>query len=216
VTRRKPPVGHNLTSMPELAEVWAEVLPDIRKGVTGVGVWTALNAAKPIVMEEGVLVIGLPHAEAELAGHLRMAQTRRLIESEIGGQFGQPLTLRVIEGTSASDWESEKIRDAEKRRLQDQAYQRAKAHIQAGVSWEGVYDQISRKFAETPNRSLPQNRAKFFLDAIEIIAHAVRETPVTDELAERNFARCLERVSQYAEVPSTLVALKVLEKSFEG
>lgn len=202
--------------MPELAEVWAEVLPDIRKGVTGVGVWTALNAAKPIALDEGVLVLGLPHAESELAGHLRMAQTRRLIESQVGGQYGQPLTLRVIDGTTEGDWASEKVKDAEKRRLQDQAYQRAKAQVQAGVSWEGVYEQLSRKFAETPNRSLPQNRARFFLEAIDVIVHAVRETPVNDELAERNFARCLERVSQYSEVPSTLVALKVLEKTFEG
>ena len=31
-----------------------------------------------------------------------------------------------------------------------------------------------------------------------------------DDLAERNFARCVERVAQYADVPSTLVASHVL------
>lgn len=202
--------------MPELAEVWAEVLPDIRKGVTGVGVWAALNAAKPIALEEGVLVLGLPHAEAELAGHLRLAQTRRLIETEIGKAFEQSLNLRVIEGTTTDDWATEKIRDAEKRRLQEQALARAKAQVQAGSSWESVYEKLSRKFAETPNRSLPQNRAKFFLEAVDIIVEALMSTPITDDLAERNYARCIERVSQYSEIPSALVAVKVLEKSFEG
>lgn len=202
--------------MPELAQVWAEVLPDLRKGVTGVGVWTALNTVSPIAIEEGTLVLGLPPSQNELAGHLRMAQARKLIETEIGRHFDQSLNLRIIEGTTAEDWATEKIRDAEKRRLNEQALARARAATQAGTSWEGVYEQLSRKYAETPNRSLPQNRARFFMEAVEIVAAAVRETPITDDLAERNYARCIERVSQYSEVPSTLVAVKVLEKTFEG
>ncbi len=202
--------------MPELAQVWSEVLPDIRKGVTGVGVWAALNAAKPIAIEDGVLVLGLPHDQSELAGHLRLAQARRLVESEVGRVFESAVTLRIIEGTTDEDWATEKIRDAEKRKLQVQALERARAQVQAGTSWEGVYDQLSRKFAETTQRSLPQNRAKFFLEAVEIVAQALQEAPITDDLAERNYARCIERVAQYAEIPSTLVAVKVLEKSFEG
>ena len=202
--------------MPDLAEVWAEVLPDIRKGVTGVGVWAALNTAKPVAIEDGVLVLGLPHAESELAGHLRMAQTRRLIETEVGRAFAQSLTLRIIEGTTQEDWDTERVRDAEKRKLNEQALARARAQVQAGTSWESVYEKLSRKFAETQNRSLPQNRAKFFIESIDIVVQALQETPITDDLAERNYARCIERIAQYAEVPSTLVAVKVLEKSFEG
>ncbi len=202
--------------MPDLAEVWAEVLPDIRKGVTGVGVWAALNAVRPVTVEEGTLILGLPQSECELAGHLRLAQTRRLIESEVGRLMEQPITLRVIDGVTTADWETEKRRDEERRRLQDQALARARAQIQSTSSWEGVYEQLSRKFAETSNRSLPQTRARFFIEAVDIVARALQDTPITDEMAERNYARCLERISQYSEIPSTLVAVKVLERSFEG
>lgn len=202
--------------MPALGEAWTEALPDIRKGVTGVGVWAALNTVRPVAIEDGVLVLGLPHESTELAGHLRLPQTRKLVESEMGRLLGSELTLRIIEGTTEADWETEKRRDAEKRRLQEQALQRARAQVAAGTSWEGVYEKLSRLFAETPNRSLPQNRARFFVEAISIVAEALRETPVTDDLAERNFARCIERVAQYSEVPSTLVAVRVLEKTFEG
>ncbi|MCW5936503.1 MAG: hypothetical protein KIT11_04260 [Fimbriimonadaceae bacterium] len=202
--------------MAELAEVWSETLPDIRRAVTGVGVWAALNAAKPVALEDGVLVLGLPPTETELAGHLRLPQTRRLIETEVGKLVESAVTLRVIEGTTLSDWETEKKRDGEKRRLQEQAIARAKAQVQSSSSWEGIYEQLSRKYSETPNRSLPQNRARFFLDAVDIVANALLDTPITDDLAERNFARCIERISQYAEIPSTLVAVKVMEKSFEG
>jgi len=202
--------------MPELSEVWSEVLPDLRKAVTGVGVWAALNAARPITIEDGLLVLGLPHSENELAGHLRMAQTRRLIETEVGRHFDSNLTLRIIEGTSVEDWTTEKIRDAEKRKLNEQALARAKAELKAGVSWDGVYEKLSRKYAETPNRSLPQNRAKFFLEAVDIIVEALLTTPITDDLAERSYARCIERVAQYSEIPSSLVAVKILERSFSG
>ncbi len=202
--------------MADLAAVWNEALPDIKKNVTGVGVWTALNVCRPVVVEDGVLIMGLPSGENELAGHLRLAQTRRAIEDSLSKVFNEKLTLRVIDGTTVQDWETEKKRDFEKRRLQDLALARQRAEVAAGVSWEGIYEQISRKFAATPNRSLPQNRAKFFLEAVEIIAEALQEAPITDDMAERNYARCLERVAQYTELPSVLVALKVLEKSFSG
>jgi hypothetical protein len=202
--------------MPDLQAVWDEILPDIRKGVTGVGVWSALNACRPVALEDGVLVLGLPHESSELAGHLRLPLTRKLIEDGFSEAVDRKVSLRVIDGVTESDWATEKRRDAERRRLEEQALQRARAAVQAGSSWETIYEQLSRKYAETQNRSLPQNRAKFFLMAIEIVANALHETPVTDELAERNFARCIERISQYCELPSTLVAVKVMEKSFEG
>jgi len=202
--------------MADLAALWGEALPDIKKNVTGVGVWTALNVCRPITLEEGTLVMGLPSGENELAGHLRLAQTRRAIEESLSKSLNEKVTLRVIDGTTEQDWEMEKKRDAEKRRLQDIALARQRAEVAAGVSWEGIYEQISRKFAATPNRSLPQNRAKFFLEAVDIIAEALLEAPITDEMAERNYARCLERVAQYTELPSVMVALKVLERTFSG
>lgn len=202
--------------MPNLQAVWDELLPDIRKGVTGVGVWSALNASRPVALEDGVLILGLPHESSDLAGHLRLPLTRKLIEDGIGEATGTKVTLRVIDGTTAEDWATEKRRDAERRKLEEQALERARAAVHATSGWETVYEQLSRKFAETPNRSLPQNRARFFLSAVEIVANALLETPVTDEMAERNFARCIERIAQYSEVPSTIVATKVMEKTFQG
>ncbi|HRF60392.1 MAG TPA: hypothetical protein PLH94_10845 [Fimbriimonadaceae bacterium] len=63
---------------------------------------------------------------------------------------------------------------------------------------------------------MPQNRAKFFIEAVEYIADARSRITTDDDLSERNYARCLERVSQYTELPSVLVALKVLEAMGES
>jgi len=36
--------------------------------------------------------------------------------------------------------------------------------------------------------------------------------PIVDDLGERNYARCIERIATYAEMPSTLVAMHVMER----
>lgn len=201
--------------MAQVAEVWAEALPEIRKGVTGVGVWTALNTCRPITVESNVLVLGVPSQETELAGHLRMPQTRKLIEAEFGRRFQQIVELRVIEGTAPDDWERTKRRDQEARRLQEAAMQRARAEVSARTNWDSVYETLSRKFAATPNKSVPQNRAAFYVDAVDYLAQCRKDQSSRDDLGERNFARCVERLAQYSEVPSTLVAVDVLRKAGE-
>lgn len=200
--------------MVNVSAVWAEALPTIMREVTGVGVWTALKSSTAIAYEDGMFVLGLPSSESDLAGHLRLPASRRAIESEIAQRIDGPVELRVINGTTATDWDHEKKRDAEKRKLQEQALARTRAEIAAGKSWEQIYEELSRTFSSIPARSLPQNRARFLLEAVNIVSQALEDIPITDELAERNYARCLERIAQYAEVPSTIVALRVLDHTF--
>jgi len=201
--------------MAELAEIWSEALPNVKEGVTGVGVWTALNNAKPIALENGTLVLGLPHELGELSGHLKLPATKRLIENNMSELTLQQVTLRVIDGITQADWEVEKRRDAEKARLNEQSMAKMRAEMSARSNWEGIYEQLGRRFASVANKSLPQNRARFYEEAVSLVAEARREMQAYDELAERNFARCIERLAHYAEVPSTIVGLDVLRRAAE-
>ena len=199
----------------DAAAIWSQVLPEIRKGVTGVGVWAAINACKPITMEDGVLVVGLAHQDSELSGHLRVPSTKRLIEDLTAKAHGSPIQLRVIDGVTVADWETAKRRDSESRRLQEHAM--AKAKVEAGVksSFDTIYEQLGRLFAAVANKSLPQNRARFLEGSVKILAEAKKGYGSMDDLAERTFARCIERVAQYSEVPAAIVAQRVLEASGE-
>lgn len=198
-----------------MADVWKVALPSILGQVTGRGVWAALNAAVPVVFEDGVYVLGLHLRDSELGGHLRMPATSRLIEQVISKQLGVPVRVRVIEGTSVQDYELVKRRDVERRRLQDAELQKMRQELESRTSWDGVYEQLSRRYAAVSNKSLPQNRARFFAEAIELIAEARKETTNFDDTAERTFARCLERLAQYTEIPSAIVAMHVLQRSGE-
>ena len=198
----------------DVVEIWEKVLPDIRDGVTGVGVWTALNACTPIAFEEDTLVIGVPSQESELAGHLRLPSTKRTIETIFGDSVSTKVHLRVISGVTAKDWETEKRRDRERRKLQEDALERSRVRATKTGSWDTIHDRLARMYAETPNRSLPQNRARYLMEAIDLLSSSLQETPLDDDASERSFARCIERVAQSAEIPSALVASKVLEKAF--
>jgi len=200
-------------SMTDVATVWKQALPGIRQSVTGVGIWTALNTCVPILMEGDTMILGLPHEAGELAGHLRMHSTKMLIERLLSEQIAQKVQVRVIDGITEEDWNTAKRRDTERARLQEQSANRTRAEIQARSSWETIYDQISRAYAAMPNKSLPQNRAAFFRDAVQIIVEGLMTHPVDDDLSERNYARCLERIAQYCELPSVYVALRVMEAS---
>lgn len=202
--------------MAALAQAWSETLPEIMNRVTGVGVWTALKTTVPVALEDDSLVLGVPSSDSELIGHLKLPQVRNAVESLMGQRLNMRVNLVVINGTAESDWETEKRRQLERRKLQEQALARQKAEVAAGKSWETVYEQLSRAHSALPNRSLPQNRAKYFNEAVEIVAQALLDTPINDDLAERNYARCLERIAQYTELPSTFVALRVLDRSFNG
>lgn len=201
--------------MADLLQAWKSALPDIKESVTGVGVWAALNRCVPITMDEGVLILGLPHAEADLGGHLKMGHIRNQIERRMSDAIGQLVKVRVIEGTDLEDYERIKRKDAELRRLQDQQLARMRAQLGAKTNWESVYEQLGRRYAAVQNKSQPQSRARFLEEAVAFVAEARRSQPEWDELNERSFARCIERVSQYVDVPSTLVAQYVLRASGE-
>ena len=201
--------------MADVAQLWSQALPTVKNGVTGVGVWAALNAARPVALEGNVFVLGVPAMESELGGHLRLPAAKRLIEQTMTGLAGSPIQLRVIDGTTQADWDVEKRRDSEKQRLNEQSMAKMRAELQARSSWETIYEQLGRKYAAVPNKSLPQNRARFFEEALAMVAEARHKQETFDELGERNFARCLERLSQYSEVPSTIVASLVLQRAGE-
>jgi hypothetical protein len=201
--------------MPDLAEVWKELLPKLREAVNGVGYWTALNASRPVALEDGVLAIGIPHDDAELSGHLKVAATKRLLEVHASRVLGMPIQIKIIDGITQADWEAQKRRDAEGRRLQEASMDKMRAEMNARSSWESVYEQLGRLYASIANKSLPQNRARFFVQAVEILAETRRSQETWDDLGERNFARCIERLSQYSEIPSGMVAIRVLESAGE-
>lgn len=198
--------------MSDLQAAWDSVLPEMRKLVTGRNIWVALNSSKPLTMDEDTLVVGVPITDAKLASYLRQPQTERAIEDQMSEALGKRIRVRIIDGDTLEDWEMIKRSDKEKRKLQDAAHVRAKTEQKARSSWESVFDGLQRVYASYENRSLPQIRAEILVQCVDLVASAIDKGAPTDDQGARNFARCIERVATYTEVPSALIALLILQQ----
>ena len=204
-----------IASMSKMLEMWKEALPEIRNAVTGKNIWSALNSCRPVAIEDGTLVIGLDLKDRELLGHLDASSVRRVIETEMSSRMGSPLTVRIIDGITDADWARHKRRDQEAERLREEARVKMRAEQSARSTWDTVYEQLARTFAAVTNKALPQNRARFLDEAIKVVAEARRDITDRDDLSERNFARCIDRVAQYSEAPAIIIAHMVLQRTEE-
>ena len=198
--------------MSTLNDIWKAALPEMRNAVTGVGVWQALNACHAMAHEGETLVLGLPHKDMGLSGHLTSALTKRVIEKEMTARLGSSVTIRIIDGTTLADWERVLRKDEEAGKLREVQRQKILAEKSAKSNWDIVYEQLSRKFAAVANKGLPQNKAKFCEEGIALVAENRQTIVERDDLAERNFARCIERLAQYSDLPTTLIAHMVMER----
>lgn len=196
----------------DLIDAWNASLEEIKRRVTGVGVWTALNVAIPITVEDGQLVIGFRMQDQDLIGHLKTPGTQRIIEEEMGRRLKQDVRVFLLNGVTINDWETYKRIRAEAAKTQTRDVERSRRDTEEARQWDNVYDNLSRIYAAIQNKNLPQQRARFLAQAIDLVARQVSSREL-DEFGERNLARCLERISQYCEVPPTLIGLQVLERA---
>ncbi|HET6645480.1 MAG TPA: hypothetical protein VFG65_08285 [Fimbriimonadales bacterium] len=197
--------------MTDFYDVWNASVENIKKQVTGVGVWTALNVAIPITLEDGVFVLGISEKEPESRGHLQTSNVRRIIEQELSRRIGRPIALEVIDGITINHWEAIKRRKNETDRLTKEAAERAKKSRRQATAWDALYEQLGRDFGKLESKALPQVRAQFLLNAADACAET-RAAAAMDDDDERNFSRCLERISSYTEIPAALVAAFVLKR----
>lgn len=197
----------------DVYDLWNDSLNDIKQRVTGVNVWTALNCAVPITIDEGYFVIGLRPQDNSLKGHLNHVGTRRAIEEEISKRLGKSVSLRVLDGITINDWLAAKERDAEAERIRAEAAEREGQRVATYSVWEDVFEQISREYGERQQKGLPQNRARFLERCIEICLEHLGGREELSEFDERALARVIDRIGTYTETPPVLVAYELLKRA---
>jgi len=202
--------------MPDMnaQEIWAEVVERVKDRTISPSLWNALEQARGVTVEDGLLVVGFSSADMPLRGHLASGEHKNTIDKAISEVARRPLSIRLIEGTSLADWENAKSREAAAEATREAALRRKQQEVRAGKSWEVVMEQVSRQYAKLPMRQLPQVRARYLQDAIVMVSEAIDtmfpQGEVMDELAERSLARVIEKVAALVEIPASEVALYLL------
>lgn len=192
--------------------VWLEVRKRVFiKLPFSLGVSEAMEQIVPIVLDGDIFVCGMPPEKFPLSGLLNADAVRNTIENILRTAAKRPIHFEVIEGTTLVDWQEikerrEKARDA----MVAMAEKRVEEHHFEDVIIQ-IIAELRKRVTSTPDRVLPQVRARLLLAVLPSLADAEDMLFRGEETheARRTMARALERVSTFLEVPPYVLALEV-------
>jgi hypothetical protein len=199
----------NAASLPVL---WANCVDRLKDRINNRSFWEALEATHAITIENDSLIIGIDPENFNRSSHILQVSTLNTVHRTIEEVFNRPLQLKLVEGSTLSDWEAHKAQQARVTASKHAASEPVvSAPSPTSGSWDGVYEQLSRLFAQAGHRSLPQGKARYANEALYLLVEAMDtiypEPP--DEASERNLARALDRISASADIPASVVAFEM-------
>lgn len=195
--------------------IWNRVVEIAKKRIIQPSLWQALEAVKPIALEDGNLIVGLPPALIHYSSYISSSENRHRLQTIMHEITGAEIRLRLIEGTEMSDWELVKKRDAIAQAAADARQAKLDRELALEASWEALADTVYQMYSRMPLKQLPHNRAKYLMEVIPVISQEMDRLMVGPEAEhERNqraLARILDKVGTLADVPGTVVALYLYE-----
>jgi hypothetical protein len=195
--------------------LWNQVIEIAKKRIIQTSLWQALEASKPITIEDGKLIVGLPPAMIHFSSYITSSENRHRLNTIIYELTGQNIQIRVIEGTEQADWELVKKREAIAQAAQDARQAQIDREARLEASWESLSETIYEMYSRMPLKQLPQNRAKYLRQVIPLISKEMDRLMVgpdaENEKNQRALARVLEKAATLADVPGTVVAMYLEE-----
>lgn len=194
----------------ELKAIWGKIKEEVKRRKVDLALWGGLDACVVVGEEEGRLVLGLDSEDYHRLGHLTTVLSRRVVEEVLREVVQEITSFEVISGTTAEEWEQAKERERVRRRAVQEALERRRAVGDAAERWNVLSEELVRRHAATQQRNLPQVMAAFLLESLKEV-HRVEEElgeQAGSELAQRNVARVLHKLSAYTGVDPVSVALE--------
>lgn len=206
------PSRREATPAVDLDWVWREVRKRVFiKLPFSMGVAEAMEQIVPITLDGDNFVCGLPTEKFPLSGLLHGTQVRNTIENILRVAAKRPIHFEVIEGTTCADWhEIRERRDKARDAMMAMAERKVEDHHFEDVIIQ-VVSELRSRITATPDRVLPQVRARLLLAVLPSLADAedmLFRDQETHE-ARRTMARALERVATFLEVPPFALAIEV-------
>jgi len=204
-----------------MQQLWTQTVDRVKRDVISPSLWRALERTLPVVFEDNVFAVGLQAGDGQLAGTMNTGEYKSAIERAMRAITGDnALTFRVIEGTSYADWEYAKARDAAAASQQRQATQKRTVEAAGFASWDEIYDQVSRLWANSEYRALASGKARFIELALAHVQKAMEtlmpEGGKTNEQTERGLSRVIERIASMTGSDATLVACLLFQRHGAG
>lgn len=200
-------------------QIWLTAAERVKDRVIAPTLYRALELPTGIAVDGDEFILGFSNADLPMAGHLRSAQYKAIIDQCVSEVVKRKVRVRIIEGTAPEDYERYKTqlqaRDATQVTVSAQK-ERERAIL---AKWDEVGEQITRRYARLQLRQLAQQRAEFMWEAFRIINQAIEDmgyTDDSDEIQKRALARVFERYATVVEIPSTMLAFEFFRLRKEG
>ena len=194
--------------------LWSELNLLLREGAVNRALWDAAEAAQPVLLDGDLLVLGLASQEMRHASYLTTDINRARLRQILHARTGRNLDLRVINGTSAADWEKMKAReqqveDETERRVRTMATYRGAQSV-----WEKATADLAELMGTLRSRSRATQRARLLSKSFPLVYDAEQEArrvePEAEETHEKYLNRLLDKVATWTDIPVTVVALEYL------
>jgi hypothetical protein len=201
-----------------ISEIWTLAVDRIKHTIIAPALWRAVEKAVPVIWEDNTFVIGLATVDGQLSGTLNTRDNLLAIERVLREiTRSSDLRVRLVDGVHVEDWEAAKVRDAATLANRQQVSQKRTSESASFASWEAVYDQVSRLWANSDYRSLASGRGRYIDAALEIVITAMdgglypTEGKV-DEPTERGLNRLLDRIGSMANSDPALIAYLLFQR----
>ncbi len=198
-----------------LSTVWATCVNRLKDKVNNRSFWEAIENTKAVAVDGDNLIIGLEADNSYYAGVINQGALQHTIASTIKEVFGRDFKFRLIDGVTIADWNSTKEREeraaAARAAAATQPTQPRTPSSAYSADWDGVYENVSRIYHETPNRTFAQGKARYASEALYALAQAMEtvypENP--DDATERSLSRILDRIAQNSDLPVVMLAFEL-------
>ena len=198
----------------DLETVWAQVNRLLREGAVNRALWDAAEVAKPLALEGRTLILGITAANFRHASYLQTDINRSQLRKLIQQCCGVDLELRVIQGSTAEEWERAKAREREAEEKAVSGIRRAASFKGAEALWETANHEINLVFTGVRARAYGTTRARLLIKALPVLYKAEQaaraEEPQADEAHERQLNRIIDRIATNVDLSPTAVALEYM------
>ncbi len=196
----------------DLNVLWQHVLEAVKKrGDFDLGLWRSLEAAQPLALEDGFLVVGFAPEASDLKPRLMEDFNRNLLNHIIRSLSPQlsDVNLRVIDGATPEAWEREKTMDVARRERVGREAPRQAVIEETNLTWEGLSEQLGLRFTQQRASRYPQTAARFLLECFPLLQD-LEQQGGDPETVQRRLARVFNRLAGLTGIPAAQIALEYM------
>ncbi len=195
-----------------LSPIWANCIDILKDRVNNRSFWEALEKSQAVTIEGGILIIGLDSVNFNRASHILQTSHFNAVHKAVAELFQQSLQVRVIEGCTLADWAAAKDHDTRVLAMKQASTARRTAVEEGSAdTWESVSELVSKLYLQSPNRNMPQGKARYANEALYFLVEAMDTLygDEPDESTEKNLARALDRIAHSSEIPAPVLAFEL-------